>query len=114
MERLEDESIVAECVQDQSIGDIYIGGPPPMSIWLNDAADTDRAMAILNELYVQRSRTKCRACGYDLQGHKGATACPECGVAQTAPQADRECPACHQPVPGNFEVCWSCGADMVR
>jgi hypothetical protein len=28
----------------------------------------------------------------------------------TVPRADWKCPSCHEENPGNFELCWNCGA----
>lgn len=114
MERLEDASIVAFCASDNTVGDLYFGGITPTAVWLNDAADADRARQILSEVQASIVRTQCRACGYDLQGHGGATTCPECGSSQTAPTPDRECAVCHEPVPQSFEICWNCGTDMTQ
>jgi hypothetical protein len=31
-------------------------------------------------------------------------------VPSAIPRADWKCPACHEENPGNFELCWNCGA----
>lgn len=112
MERLEAASIVACCAQENSVGNFYLGGIIPTAVWLNDVADAERALQILREVQAIVATSKCRSCGYDLKWHAGATACPECGAAQTAPEPDRSCAVCHEPVPTSFESCWNCGADM--
>ncbi len=33
-------------------------------------------------------------------------------AALAADQTERDCPACGEPNPGGFELCWSCGADL--
>lgn len=112
MERLEDASIVAFATPDNGVGNLYLGGIPPTSIWLKDAGDAERALEILHEVQSRVVRARCHSCGYDLQGHGGTTKCPECGSPQNAPAPDRQCAACHEPVPVSFEICWNCGAEM--
>ena len=48
-------------------------------------SDYDRAVAIIRELLKER---------------------------ELSTGADIPCPACHEPNPGNFEVCWNCGTSL--
>lgn len=48
------------------------------------------------------------------EDHDRALAILETHFANDAAKSEDEvpCPACGEPNPGNFEVCWSCGAGM--
>ena len=112
MRRLEEASIGAFCATERTVGEIYLGGPPSVSVWIKDSEQGTRAGEILREVQAQRTTPRCPKCGYDLRGHSGDTTCPECGDRLTAKATDRQCPRCHEAVPRDFEICWNCGADL--
>ncbi len=111
MRRLEDASIEAFTATESTVGDLYLGGLPSVSIWVKDAARVRDAREILQEVQAQQTRIRCPACDYDLRGHSGKATCPECGKSITAKSGDRQCPRCRETVPQDFEICWNCGAD---
>jgi len=96
---------------ESTVGDLYLGGLPSVSIWVKDAAQVRDACEILQQVQAQQTRLQCPACDYDLRGHSGKATCPECGESITANSADRQCPQCGETVPHDFEICWNCGAD---
>ena len=108
---LEDASIEAFSATESTVGDLYLGGLPSVSIWVKDAARVSDAREILQEAQAQQTTIRCPACDYDLRGHSGETACPECGKSLTAKSGDHQCPKCGETVPQDFEICWNCGAD---
>jgi hypothetical protein len=84
-------------------------------VWLPDDADdalAERAYALYEQVIAENVSTTCPHCRYDLSGHSGSSHCPECGRAITAPLSQLQCPHCGEGVPGNFEICWSCGGAM--
>ncbi len=111
MARLEEAGIRA-CRVTEAAPNGESGLAQRASVWIGDAGDMDRAREILREVEVEPTLVRCPACGYDLSGHAGRTACPECGLDLTAPAPEVACPSCGEPVPANFEVCWSCGREM--
>lgn len=89
--------------------------PESVSIWVEDTdieIASEIAAGYLKELAASIAPTKCSQCGYDLRGHRLKGKCPECGHAFELPAEVKtvDCPACGEEVPGNFEVCWNCGA----
>ena len=112
MRRLEEAGIPAQATAERGPAAIYLGGPPRVTVWLARAEDIETASALVEEFATDRVTTNCPNCGYDLQGHAGRTACPECGCELTAASPDVPCPTCGEPVPGDFDVCWSCGGEM--
>jgi predicted amidophosphoribosyltransferase len=118
LDRLVDAGIVATTTDlgrgDAGITALHRGGSKTR-VWIHDAADLPRAERILHDvLAVPTESARCPGCGYDLEGHVGATTCPECGLAVLAPSFDAEttCPACGEVNPAGFEVCWSCGGPL--
>ncbi len=111
MSRL-DEAGIRACRVTEAAPYGETGGPHRVAVYVGDAADLDRAREILHEVEVETTFVRCPGCEYDLSGHAGRTACPECGLDLTAPGPEITCPSCGEPVPGNFEVCWSCGGEM--
>lgn len=84
-----------------------------------DVLESDFARAVEMLAEVVPSFARCPSCRYDLSGHAGKIRlrCPECGRLLVAGAEDerpsneeRPCPQCGEVVPGNFDVCWSCGA----
>jgi ribosomal protein S27AE len=112
MQRLEEASIDASCAEERTVGELYLGGAPTVTIWVARADDLERAGQILREVEAERTDAKCPSCAYDLTGHSGRTVCPECGHDLHAPKPDVACPQCGEAIPADFEVCWSCGADV--
>jgi hypothetical protein len=51
-------------------------------VWVDDAADAERARAVINEF------------------------------SRTPPGPMRKCPACGEENPGSFDLCWACGAGL--
>jgi hypothetical protein len=112
MRCLEEAGIEAVCHGEANIGATYFGGAPWVAVWIKDPGDMERATQILRDVQAQRTFARCPGCGYDLRGHTGETACPECGLELTAGCPEVECPHCGELVPGDFEVCWNCGAEV--
>ena len=114
--RLAEEAIKAE-VQAQHIS---YGDPLPVSVWLINDRDLERAVDVLERHGVEDRSTridlskgedklKCAHCGYDLRAHRGDGRCPECGVDFYTVTVDVKCARCGELVPENFELCWNCG-----
>ncbi len=118
LDRLADAGIVATTTDlgrgDAGITALHRGGSKTR-VWIHDAADLPDAERVLHAvLAVPRESTRCPGCGYDLDGHAGATVCPECGLAVLAAsgEAISICGACGEENPGEFEVCWNCGGSL--
>ncbi len=88
MRRLENASIEAFTATESTVGDLYLGGLPSVSIWVKDAVKVRDARAILREVQAQQT-----------------------GKSIIAKSEDRQCPQCGETVPHDFEICWNCGAD---
>lgn len=99
---------------------ISYGDPLPVSVWLVNDADLERAADVLERYGVEggftridrsknEDKLKCDHCGYDLRAHSGDGRCPECGVDFLTVPVDKKCPHCGEKGPENFEVCWNCG-----
>ena len=112
LRRLDAAGIPAQSMLEHTAADLYIGGLPRHSVWLGRKEDLLEAQLIADDLEAERPNETCPACGYDLEGHVGPIDCPECGEPLVAARPERPCPECAEPVPGDFEVCWSCGAPM--
>lgn len=113
--RLADADIEAE-IQAQHLS---YGDPLPVSVWLINDADLERAAGVLERDGAEGSYTrvdrskhegqlKCDECGYDLRAHPGDGRCPECGVDFRTVPVDVKCPHCGEMVPDHFELCWNC------
>ncbi|MCK4871973.1 MAG: zinc ribbon domain-containing protein [Phycisphaerales bacterium] len=109
MSRLEEQSIKATVTTGHNVAQLYGGGPRNATIWIENDDDLAKANDILRSLQQDTTHSACPRCGYDLCGHAGPTQCPECGTELTASIPDVTCPHCGEQVPGNFEICWSCG-----
>jgi RNA polymerase subunit RPABC4/transcription elongation factor Spt4 len=119
IERLADAGIDATMTHEHAVWGHYLGGPRPAIIWIADGADLARAREVVGEIVPAPVTATCTACGYDMTGHEGVVRCPECGnpvrVSEpepAEPAPERLCPHCHETVPGDFEVCWSCGQTL--
>ncbi len=88
--RLAEASIAAQVTRESGVTEHYLGGPRRAVIWIDEDADRNRALEIVRDL-------------------PGAS---ECGQAVKATIEDVQCPHCHEPVPGDFDVCWNCGRSM--
>jgi hypothetical protein len=112
--KLEEEGIDATLTTEHPPQGLYMGVRIAI-VWLPDDADdalAERAYALYEQVIAENLSTTCPHCRYDLRGHRGSTHCPECGRAITAPISQLQCPHCGEEVPGNFDVCWSCGGAM--
>lgn len=114
--RLAEAAIEAE-IQAQHIS---YGDPLPVSVWLINEGDSERAAVVLERYGVEgrftridrskeEGKLKCDHCGYDLRAHSGDGRCPECGIDFLTVTVDVACPHCGEKGPENFEVCWNCG-----
>ena len=112
MRRLEEASINASCAEERTVAELYLGGAPSVSVWVASAEDLERAARILRDVQSERTVPQCSNCKCDMPRHTGRTICPECGHDRTAQTPDITCPRCGEPVPADFDVCWSCGADV--
>ena len=113
MQRLGDASIDATCTTEYDSLESDTGGELPVSVWITNSRDWPRAFQILNDVWADCSSERCPSCDYDLQGHRGKAVCPECGKAVRTPVSQVKCTHCGESVPETFEVCWSCGADVL-
>lgn len=118
LDRLAEAAIVATTTDlgrgDAGITALHRGGAKTR-VWIHDESDLTDAERILHEvLAVPQESARCPGCGYDLEGHVGATTCPECGLAVLAPSVDAIviCPACGEENPAGFELCWQCGGPL--
>jgi hypothetical protein len=112
MRRLDEVSIDATVTTEYGAMESELGGELPLTIWVVDPRDWERALQILRDECANRTAIRCPNCGYDLRGHTGKGACPECGNVITAPTPEIICAHCGESLPATFELCWSCGGSV--
>lgn len=82
------------------------------SVWVEQAADTERAAYVIATEHGSSNPARCESCGYDLQGLPQPR-CPECGTPfrRLEPGPPWVCPRCGEECEGQFAQCWHCGTD---
>ena len=113
LDRLEAAGIVASVSREHTPAGLYLG-LRVANVWIADPARYDEGKAILADLDERASGNACGRCGHDLGGHGAPSICPACGLPAEVPM-ERDpvaCPSCGEEGPADFEVCWSCGADV--
>lgn len=107
LSQLQEARIPATKTTEAGPAELQLGGDR-FVVWIQSDADAALAAGIVQGLVFPATSSSCPRCGYQLAGHSGSVGCPECGCSVTAPVHSIRCERCGEPVPSNFDMCWSC------